>query len=214
MKITPTLLLLLVSMYMNGQTILNMSTYPAQPTPNDQVMVIVNSSFPSGGCDLRNENHSVNGNQITAMVYHCLGPLTFICYSSDTVNLGPLSVGSYTFQSNLLIGTTGGTGICNAYNQTDQHILNFTVTQGTGITEVSATIPQLNLEPASRSLILKASDLSQYSIELFDLTGKKVFSTVSSPGKINIPSSLVRGMYIYSLHTGDKKPFSGKVMLN
>lgn len=214
MKKLSTLFLLVFSVFTQAQTIQSVTIIPAHPTPNDHVKVVLDLAFPSGGCDAQNLQHSSNGSSIMTFAFHCLGPLTFICYTKDTLDLGVLPVGTYTIQNNLMIGNSGISGICSAYVQMDQRDLNFTVTQGTGIAEVAISIPQLLFDASTHTLSLKASDNNDYRVELFDITGKSVFANTVSSGRINYPGTLTKGIYIYSIRVGDKPPFSGKILID
>lgn len=214
MKYLSTLFLFFNMAIANGQTILTLSATPSQPTPNDHVKVIIDLAFPSGGCSFISEQHSINGNTITAFVYHCLGPLSYICNISDTIDLGPLPTGSYTLETKLMAGAMGTNGNCNSFTETDQYNMNLSVSQTTGITELTGIKPQLIFDPTTKDIRLRTSDSAIYLVDLLDLTGKIVFSTATVSGKLNYPQNLNEGLYIYTLRSTGKPSFSGKLFLN
>ncbi|MBK7852730.1 MAG: T9SS type A sorting domain-containing protein [Bacteroidetes bacterium] len=200
--------------FAQSQTILSLNAQPSQPTSSDPVKIVITNSFPSGGCSLIHEQHSVNGSDITLFVYHCLGPLTYICNISDTIDLGYLPIGTYNLQTNLMTGNTGVNGNCSSFTQTDQYNLNLNVTQSTGIAEIFSGKSQLILDQASGNCFFRSPETASSNIELMDLTGKQVYSTIAVPGKLNIPTNLRSGLYIYSIRSANRAVSTGKIVIN
>lgn len=66
---------------------------PSQPTAGDDVSVVVHTTFPSGGCDLLEKKVVKNGSIIQISAVHNMGPLDYICSSTDTFTLGSLTAG-------------------------------------------------------------------------------------------------------------------------
>ncbi|MCZ2355119.1 MAG: T9SS type A sorting domain-containing protein [Bacteroidia bacterium] len=79
---------------------------PEQPTDNDSIHLIVQSVFPSSGCNLAAKTIQLNMNEFRLQAFHLLGPLTVICTSEDTFSLGKLPSGQYTLIYDLLDSLT------------------------------------------------------------------------------------------------------------
>jgi len=117
-------------------TIVNIAVYPVNPTPDDSIQLIVNSSFTSGDCPLDYKSHSITEHTIMAISHHCLGMAAYICDAIDTFEIGKLAAGTYKFDLTL---TSGGLPIpCTpGIVIDDQDSLNFTVSQAQAIDEFS-----------------------------------------------------------------------------
>lgn len=68
---------------------------PENPTPEDEIKVICHSTFTSGGCDMVDYDLSIGKTGIYIEAYHEVGMLTYICHSSDTINIGKLPGGHH-----------------------------------------------------------------------------------------------------------------------
>ena len=93
---------------------------PEIPIANQEIEVLVNTIFPSGGCDLIDYSVRREGNDIFVLAFHELGEAAYICHSTDFVTLGEFPAGNYTLYYQLVIGVTTS-AIAETY------VLNFTV---------------------------------------------------------------------------------------
>ncbi|MBK5285648.1 MAG: hypothetical protein JJE25_09615, partial [Bacteroidia bacterium] len=69
MKKIITLLTLLFFMQANAQTINSITILPANPTTNDNVLILADCMFSSGGCDPYMQGQSVTGNTIDTWAF-------------------------------------------------------------------------------------------------------------------------------------------------
>lgn len=69
---------------------------PQTPTASTPISVVCHSYFTSGDCDLVFSKTDFNGEMIEVTATHIIGPLTYICSSIDTTQIGLLSPGNYT----------------------------------------------------------------------------------------------------------------------
>lgn len=69
---------------------------PQTPTASTPISVVCHAYFTSGDCDLVFSKTDLNGEMIEVTATHIIGPLTYICSSIDTTQIGLLSPGNYT----------------------------------------------------------------------------------------------------------------------
>jgi PKD repeat protein len=82
---------------LQAQTINSLKVIPANPTPQDTVLLLASCTFSSMGCDAWTMTTSVVGNVISTYAMHCLGMATAMCDDTDTIKLDPLPLGTYQF---------------------------------------------------------------------------------------------------------------------
>ena len=161
--------------FAHAQWIQSINLVPSNPSSTDTIRAIVNSDFPSGGCDQSSEMVLVNGNNIDAYTIHCLGVLSFICNDTDTFLFGPLPSGNYTFRLQLDMGGLPSPctpGIIPV--QTDS--ISFVVGPATGTGEyISSDEITLSPNPASGFITVRSfSDLNfPLRMQIFSVDGKK-----------------------------------------
>lgn len=206
--------LVIITLNSNAQQILNVSFIPSQPTTADPVKAAVSLAFPSGGCGLNNEQHSINGTSILAFVYHCMGPLTYICYVTDTIELGLLPAGYYTMNTNLMVGTYDSIGVCNQFITYAMPFDHFTVTPNTGIVDPVSVVPHLYAGKEPGTLLLQTADSRSYHIIVSTLEGKILLEKFSAAGPLRAGESLVRGIYLYKLISPEGNSWTGKLTLD
>jgi hypothetical protein len=68
---------------------------PSQPAAGDVVSIVVQTTFPSGGCSLLEQQIVMTSTGISIYALHDMGPLDYICSSTDTFTLGSLPAGYY-----------------------------------------------------------------------------------------------------------------------
>src|SRR5688572_14679142 len=99
---------LLAGLQLHAQSIISIYSVPANPTTADDIYILVDVQFNSGGCNVWQQSHSFSSAfNIDAYAMHCLGPLAVICNYTDTFHLGLLAAGNYTFSFHLDNGFGG-----------------------------------------------------------------------------------------------------------
>ncbi len=194
--------------FSQGQ-ITSIVVYPTNPTTADSVKVYVNLSFSSGGCEPDNMGSSTNGNTTTASALHCLGPLTVICTTTDTFDLGYLQVGAHQFSFTLSSGF-GGPGCSPGIVPDDDSTINFMVASGLGIAPTEKqNLVQFFPNPMTSSAQLNIDGtISLENLELIiaDATGRIIFTKSGfNSHVIQIANDdLSKGIYFYQLRKGEQ----------
>jgi hypothetical protein len=173
---------------------------PANPTNEDTVKVTCESSFPSGGCPMISSSVIPNGYTIEVYAMHSLGPLTYICNSTNTITVGKLSVGSYVLNYNL--------GCVPCLPQGVTASVPFTVTAYTGISGKESSVKGFDLfpNPAEHNITLQLPPrLSASEILVCDIYGKQLirFENISPQNKIDV-SILPAGVYMVAVRSGNE----------
>ena len=177
-RIITIVILAIASTQVNGQFILSQTIIPPNPTTNDTITILASCAFPSGGCDEHTQGQFINGNTISAFALHCLGPLTVICYYTDTFTILPLAAGNYSFIFQLDAGY--GPAPCTpgiVPGPTDT--LNFTVTPATGINnEITENVFSIYPNPSHENIWIRSDEKGMLKgvIEIFSVEGKLISS--------------------------------------
>jgi hypothetical protein len=159
----------------SAQWILGFTVQPATPTSNDTVTVIASVSFPSGGCDDKTQYQSVAGSHIYAGALHCIGPLTFICNTTDTFKIPPLAAGNYTFVYQVDAGQ-GPSPCTPGFVPGPRDSVTFTVTSSSSIPENPSFGFGMYPLPANDiiTLTFAARPDEDVVFEIIDIAGKIV----------------------------------------
>lgn len=195
MKKVLLLSLFCIAIQSQAQFIQQISVVPQNPTVNDQVMVLVDAGFSSGTCA---ENTQWGGfttsNRYEASTLHCIGMLTYICYDTDTFNLGSLPSGNYRFI--VTVDAGGYPSPCTpgiAPGAIDS--IDFTVSTGTGLIDSDQHEISISPNPASETIHISGKNLEPGGFFIFtDVHGKLVQKIQSMAGEMNI-SGLSSGIY-------------------
>ena len=216
MKVQSIFLILIFATVINVQaqlgTILGLSVYPSNPNTNDNVKIICNSSFSSGGCQLTNYYFNINETNIIINAIHTVGPLAYICSTTDTINIGMLNNGTYQLIYNLI----------NNYNQIILHTdtLLFTVQQTSGINDLQKeNIVIVYPNPfnnkttfsINKNIIVKDAEL--YIFDAYQRQIKHIEIINNNDFIIN-KGSLANGIYFYKLMNNQKQIKTGKLVIN
>ena len=194
-----------------SQTILGINVLPPSPTTNDDVAIIVTSTFTSGGCDLQYQNFNIVGNTISTYQLHCPGMLTVICTSIDTIHIGQFAVGNYFVESNLFAGGYDSLGHCSSYSQTDQSAIQFSVSLESGINENNQSAPKIFINSEK----IKISNLTgNFNFVLYDISGKEIMSRQVSSKENDFSISVDAGMYFYSIRKEGMNGYTGKLLVS
>lgn len=197
MKAIITFSLLLFSLSMQSQNIMQLYTVPANPTTNDQVMVVAEMMFPSASCDEKFLSvTNMGGNRFDAGGMHCVGMLSVICYDNDTFLLGQLSAGTYRFflQEDVgLLPSPCSPGIVPGPVDS----IDFTVTLANGIGEPYTGGVGIFPNPVVSSISVK--DIVQgrgLQIKLFLISGQEIFQAYTQNGGVLDLSFLPAGIFM------------------
>ncbi|HMT29337.1 MAG TPA: T9SS type A sorting domain-containing protein [Bacteroidia bacterium] len=205
-RIITIVILAIASTQVNGQFILSQTIIPANPTTNDTITILVSCAFPSGGCEEHTQGQFVNGNNISAFALHCLGPLSVICYDTDTFTIPPLAAGNYSFAFQLDAGF--GPAPCSpgiVPGPTDT--LNFTVTLATGIQdEIAEDVVSIYPNPSHENIWISSNENGALKgeIEIFSVEGKLISSHQLTERKQELSiKELQNGFYLVKLITDE-----------
>lgn len=194
MKTTISLFLLLLSLGVRSQTILQMRTQPTNPTVADSVTVLVDLQFSSSGCQLDQQLLNINGTNITAGAHHCMGVAAAICNVTDTFQLGRLNSGNYTFSFTLT--HHGGFGPCvPSFSISDQDTLNFSVQSTLGLENHEAAVFRVFPNPAKDRIFISTPErMITNRILIRSSLGKIVYETTQARTPFNV-TQLSPGIY-------------------
>ncbi|HNW69273.1 MAG TPA: T9SS type A sorting domain-containing protein [Bacteroidales bacterium] len=196
------LVLVFSSLPVYPQWINGMSVYPPSPTTIDNILVIVEGRFPSGGCsDWYILSYTQNGFELTYNVVNCVGPLAYICSNNDTINVGnALPAGSYNVIVNLNAGS--GDKPCPPFSQWASDTIYFDVTPFSGMANENSDLGiKIYPDPATEFLIIEQAEFKEEtSISIYNLQGQLLLmqTMFQSKEKIDI-SSFASGVLIIKL---------------
>lgn len=181
------------------QWINGMSVYPPEPTTIDNIQVIVEAQFPSGGCsDWYILSHTQNGFELTYNVVNCVGPLAYICANNDTINIGnALPAGSYTVIVNLNAGA--GDKPCPLFSQWAADTIFFDVMPFSGMSSEDSN-PDIKIypDPATDFLIIEQAGFKEKtSVSIYNLQGHLLLQQAMLQPRESLDiSSFASGVYI------------------
>lgn len=177
---------------------------PYNPTANTPISVVCHSYFTSGDCDLVVSKTDFNGEMIEVTATHLIGPLTYICHSIDTTQIGVFSPGNYTLVYHLK------DSIWNCCTNETTDTLYFTV-QPTSIQE-HGDLTFFDIFPNPVTLLLNITLLNNQTgnCTIYDISGNLLqsHSLREINNQFNV-SHLSKGVYFIEVttptHSGVKK---------
>lgn len=198
---------------MQSQNIMQLYTVPANPTTNDQVMIVAEMMFPSATCDEKFlAVTNMGGNRFDAGSMHCVGMLSVICNDNDTFMLGQLTAGTYRFflQADMgMLPSPCSPGIVPGPVDS----IDFTVTIASGIDENSAGGITIHPNPVVSSISL--TDIipdRELMLKLFTVNGQEVYRGDVRNGYTIDLSFLTEGIYITEVWSEDGLLLRKKLM--
>jgi hypothetical protein len=204
--------ILFIGLTVSAQSINSLQIFPVNPTTNDSVIFIGDVTFSSGTCNSKVLNHSLNSNMIYTNAIHCVGPLTYICYDSDTFNLGLLSQGNYTLYYQVDVGNAPSPctpGIVAGPIDSIQ----FSVNLASGVDQLNSKEISVGPNPANSFLDLnfkKAGNISK-TISVFSLDGRLLKEIVTNQNFERVDVKEYQdGVYLLSVLTTDNYIFHYK----
>jgi hypothetical protein len=192
---------LLITFFANAQYILNIYTEPSNPTVNDSIVVFANVSFPSGGCDNKAQFLSVVAGGFTGHDLHCLGPLSYICNTTDTFPLGFLATGNYTFVYSVDAGY-GFPGCTPGIVAGPVDTLHFSVSAVTGINSLKSVNADLFYSNNELHILLKGNR-AHCTLYIYSVDGRLIEKALISDGENILSFFHSDGLYIARLDAAD-----------
>jgi hypothetical protein len=190
----------------SAQQIQNITFIPANPTDNDTIYMIVEAMFTSGGCEL--QSMVVNTDPaIVVDLFHCVGMAAVICYVTDTIELGVLPPGMYIPTANLYYGA----GVpCTTFQLADSDPAVLNVGSSVGIRSDFPVRPSVTVLGGIIN-IEKAALNSTF--QLFDISGKQLFSEAISAASQRFTIDQKSGIYFYKIQDKDGHAATGKLII-
>jgi hypothetical protein len=184
---------------------------PSNPYPSDSVKIVCSSTFSSGGCNLSNSSFIVSENNITVYARHVVGPLAYICQTTDTITFGLFNQGNYNVIYYLI----------NDYNQAmlDTAFTYFTVQQSTDIEynkqSVNVKVYPNPFDEKTRIYIENYFTATDLKIVIYDMMQRQIKDYKDFSGneiEIN-KADLSKGVYFYKLFEKDRIINTGKLII-
>ena len=193
-----------------AQYIQNIRFEPQYPGPTDSVLLILDLQFTSGDCLMSSENHVVSSDSIRVEVFHCPGPLAFICDVTDTINLGVLAVGQYATDIIIHRKIFASPDPCAGSSPVDSSSRQLIVYSSTGVNDIDRKNGVVFYHSQSRELMISDSNKKNGRIMLFNVLGSMVMEkNINTDLHISTPN-MNPGIYIYKLIYEDGSSTSGK----
>lgn len=208
MKTKLLLIILLFGFQTQAQIIGTIYSIPPNPTTADDIYMLVDCQFNSGGCSAHTQGHGfITSDTIGAWALHCLGPLAVICNYTDTFHLGMLPAGNYTFAFHIDEGF-GGPPCTPGFNPGPNAWYSFTVSLPTSQKEIEKEKFNIYPNPASKELRIQNSEFRIETVKIYNILGEEIFSQKPVAGNqqqavIDV-TALAPGMYIVELKSGEK----------
>jgi len=201
-------LLLIAFTFTKAQTINSISNLPVSPTTNDQVLILINTTF-GWNCVSDSFTYNIVGNAIYINMYQCLGMLSILCTKTDTVNVGQLTAGVKTVQ--VLIHTAQATPTCGPYGPPFPPTIMYTfvVSLFTDVTEAKNNFTlSVFPNPSSGNVYFKYNVSQNGQLEIYNLVGEKIklYTLISGSNEVVIKDGeLKSGIYFAKVITGNKE---------
>jgi len=196
-----------------AQNIQHISTLPLYPGPQDDVSLLIDLSFNSGDCALFLETHTIENDSIQIHVYHCPGPLAFICSVRDTIELGVFPQG--TFYTKIFVHENNyfSPDPCAGGHISDSSDYQLVVFPISGVDDLANVKSHLSYDRDSKTIFLKNNSEKGKSLQLYDLLGKLILQKdFNSSNSISVPG-LSEGVYVYKLVSGKEISSAGKILI-
>ncbi len=179
---------------------------PANPNSNDQLKVVVFTTFPSGSCNLNSAEFQLIGNDIYLELDYTVGAASYICSSVDTIEIDNPGAGAY--QLTTIIGTNQQDVI------EDTHIMQFEIDPFLGVDEFHSNSFTLYPNPVQNELRF-TSNFTVEKLEVRSVSGQIIQSTELLAGNPIIDlSALKQGVYFVSLVDPSGNTFTQRISKN
>lgn len=197
-----------------GQSITMVTVTPANPTPNDPITIITQTSFTYYAYTVISPiNVDTTNNTITIQLFKCHSQTPPASVLTDTFQIGTLPADVYTVNVLLFVANQDTSGNCGGYVMVDTE--NFSLTVGTTTSVVTHTSSELQLypNPASAWLFVRMAEPSQMSI--IDLKGQiaKQFFIAGTGNEAIDVSDLPAGIYTSIATSSSGKIISSRLVI-
>jgi hypothetical protein len=202
--LTLLLLMTIAGFSASAQWINGLTVSPANPTTGDNISIIANLDFPSGGCADKSMSTTMTGNNIALSALHCVGMAAYICNSVDTFQLGLLPAGTYT--ATLQVNMGAGPSPCTpGINPGPVDSVVFVVTTGTGLDVIAKDGFRLFPNPGQKGFTIQFSGNTMPLVRVVDFQGRIVreYLSVATDNFIDL-SEVKSGAYIVEIYESGK----------
>ncbi|MBA2613367.1 MAG: T9SS type A sorting domain-containing protein [Bacteroidetes bacterium] len=170
----------------------NLTITPSNPNSTSQVKAIANCVFGGMNCIFKGSTVAINNDTITVVAKHQVGFFMALCYATDTITIGQLSLGNYTLIFHLKEFNYNGTY--------DIDTLNFTVSAPTDLSSHIRTNHVSNIYPNPINDILNVDidilSSNNSKLQILNNLGQIVREEKIKDAKSQINlSQLQRGIY-------------------
>lgn len=152
--------------------------------------------------NLQNYTVTQTGNAFMIDAYYCYGWLQVIQTTNDSIPLGVLPSGTYSYTVNIY-NSYGPTTNCMTYITSDQDAGNFIVLPiPNGIEDLQSSNFRIYPNPTSGVINVENAEPGSL-LQLYTIEGKQVFSGNINKNSLDLGNAVNAGMYI--LKIGDSK---------
>jgi hypothetical protein len=193
----------------NAQQIVSMTITPANPDNTDNIEIIVETMFSSGGC-AGTAYYSQSGNDVYASSLHCVGMAAYICTDYDTISLPPQPVGTYNVYYTLSSGA--GPFPCSpGIVPDDSDTLTFTVVSNTSVPENENAILNVYPNPVQNQFVVEVNSqwVGNGQLHVLDEAGRLLITTSVTASRTTVNTqNLAHGVYFVQVvgNNGSGKP--------
>lgn len=182
---------------------------PIAATTNDSVWINLHTMCYVS-MQLDHYTVSSSGNTYVIQAFYCYGMLQVVTTTNDSIPLGVLPAGNYTYQVNAYLSDY--TTNCMGYTPSDQEAGSFTVSpnQGSGI-ENNFYHNNFNIYPNpfidKLEITLPYKDCSNIEFKLYDINGRKMElpNHKMENEKLILYPNVISGIYILEITLNGKK---------
>lgn len=206
--------LFFVSLNTKAQTCGDLNYHGILPSPaSDTAEAFLNLQvYCNEMIHLDHADVNVIGNNITVDAYYCWGWLMVITTTNDSISLGLLPAGNYTYSVN----------IWTSYEPTFDCLSFVSATSATGNFNVEHIIDESSIDEndlsgvwynATNKTLHMSADKFYQTISLLSLDGKIVFTQPNPDAVTVLPENITPGIYILQL-TSESRILSGKIYIS
>lgn len=195
-----------------GQTISNVTVLPSNPTSEDPITVITQSTFNNSAYTVTNNLYVDTVNfVINIQLFKCQTTLTVITTITDTFQVGLLPEGTYALNIMLFSAQYNATtGVCEAFAMVDTDNSSIVISAPGPPTAIKENIGlrQVMMKPNPASSYFNITGLTAGAqVQIANITGKVVKTLNVDPAHGNPSvevSDLPAGIYICTIASGNK----------
>lgn len=140
------------------------------------------------------------GNSVTVNAYYCEGLIQVITYTNDSIPLGVLPAGTYTYFVNVFSSSPN----CQAFGQTDQAAGTWQITDpAAGLSNTSNSTTRIYPNPVQQSLYIERGNAQACTLRISHPGGKIIVEQALEgyTASIALPAGMEKGLYFLTLST-------------